>query len=152
MEITDDMVKRRLSRSHKTDLAYTAGIIDGEGCIGIYPRRNNKTGPRYFGLRVYVGNTNEWLIKWLWFNYGGSVLKRKVVDNCKEQWAWALADKKAYDFLKLIVPFLHIKRPHAELALKFHNNSFFGRRRTDEDKVLEEAQYILMRSYNKRGR
>ena len=32
---------------------------------------------------------------------------------------WILTHKKAYEFLKIITPFLKYKRPQAELAIKF---------------------------------
>lgn len=67
-------MKKRISIN---DLSYTGGIIDGEGYIGI-KKANSKGSQRGYLLELNVGvtNTNEWLIRWLHFNYGGSVCKR----------------------------------------------------------------------------
>ncbi len=45
----------------KTDLAYAAGIIDGEGNIGIYANTSRNGYPVY-RMRVRVTNTDEGLI------------------------------------------------------------------------------------------
>jgi len=139
----------------KTDLSYTAGIIDGEGWINIAHR-----GFRQTVIHVGVGNTNEWLINWLQFSYGGSVAKRKPCkDGQKPSWVWDISSKKAGEFLNLVLPYLQIKRPQAELALKFQNRrksritkGVHGiLRMTDAEVALDEADKTLMHSYNKRG-
>ena len=90
----------------KTDLAYVAGIIDGEGTIGLYlfPQKTSKL---CYVLRVQVGNTNEWLCQWLAFAFGGFTrldsdgsLKGK---NHKPTWRWVISAKKALVFLNLIL-------------------------------------------------
>ena len=52
----------------KQALAYTAGIIDGEGCICL-----DKHGKHGIELKVSVGNTKEWLLQWLKMQYGGNI-------------------------------------------------------------------------------
>ena len=136
----------------KTDLAYVAGIIDGEGWICI---KNTKTSA---SVKVGVGNTNEWLICWLQFSFGGSVcVKKKWIANQKQQWGWDLSTRQASEFLKLILPYLRIKRPQAELALKFQARRKYrgggtnARRMTEEERALDQSDKILMHKYNKRG-
>lgn len=145
----------------KTDLAYVAGIIDGEGWISI-KNRQIKNGNRNYALKVGLGNTNEWLVNWLKFSFGGSVcIKKKWLTNQKQQWVWDLSTKQASEFLKMILPYLKLKKPQAELAIKFQsrrkhrgnpNWKIKGKRRmTDAEIALDEADKILMGSYNKRG-
>jgi hypothetical protein len=145
----------------KTDLAYVAGIIDGEGWISI-KNRTIKNGNRNYALKVGVGNTNEWLINWLKFSFGGSVcLKKKWLVNQKQQWIWDLSTKQASEFLKLILPYLRLKKPQAELAISFQSRRKYrgnpnwkikGKRRmSDAEIALDEADKTLMHSYNKRG-
>ncbi len=133
----------------RTDLAYTAGIIDGEGWICI------KRTPRAYQITVGVGNTNEWLINWLQFSFGGGVYPRTgLADNQKPQWHWNLSTRQAGNFLKLILPYLRIKRPQAELAIQFQSRRRYRGHKpmSDGDKALDEANKILMGSYNKRGK
>ena len=144
----------------KTDLAYVAGIIDGEGWIRIHNRKI-KNGNQNYALQVGVGMTNECLINWLKFCFGGSVLQRNQIGNRKTRYDWALATKQAGDFLKLVLPYLKIKRPQAELALKFQSRRRYRgnpnwkdtpkRTMSDEDLALDISDKILMHKYNRRG-
>ena len=133
----------------KIDLAYTAGIIDGEGCIRIGQRRLHSN---YIG--VGVGSTSEWLINWLQFKYGGSVYSKKPwLANQKPQWGWDLRTRQAGDFLRMILPYLKLKRPQAELALAFQSRRRYRGHQpmSAEDIALDDADKILMHKYNKRG-
>ena len=130
----------------KTDLAYMAGIFDGEGSICL--RRVARKGMHQcYLLEVSVGNTNEWIIQQFKFAFGGFAgVNRHGTKNHQVYWQWSLAAIKAGDFLKIIYPYLKIKKPQAELAIKFQEQKT-GRRfreRTDAEKAIEEAQRITM--------
>ncbi|MDP2730270.1 MAG: LAGLIDADG family homing endonuclease [Dehalococcoidales bacterium] len=138
----------------KTDFAYVAGIIDGEGSISIYRMlsRSSKRRMRY-SLLVTVTNTNEWLIQWLKMSFGGSICKvipRQT--NWKPQYRWSLSTRQAADFLKLIKPYLHLKRPEAEIAIAFQSRMKQGAGLSDEAAVLQEADAILIRKYHAKGK
>jgi len=143
----------------KTELAYVAGIIDGEGCIGIqtFKTRGRRGGVRY-GMYVTVANTNEWLIQWFKFNFGGCVCRTdNSGSNNKDCWSWRIQTRQAADFLRLVLPYLQIKRFRAEVALQFQDGkrpsySHRWNPKTDEELAVEEAQYITMRKLNKVGR
>jgi len=133
----------------RTDLAYIAGIVDGEGYIGITAdgkRRRAKHGKDNLRLRVTVTNTNEWLCQYLKFSFGGGkVLLRTQSPNHRPCWQWQVDYGKAADFLKLILPYLHLKKPQAELAIKFQEAKGRSTRVLDEKKrAVEEAQRISM--------
>ena len=139
----------------KTDLAYTAGIVDGEGYIAI-KKYGNKYG--YRCSRVEVGNTNEWLINWLYFSFGGSKYEAKSTKanpRARRYWKWYISSNEAVEFLKLIMPYIRIKRTQAELALSFQGNkpsrgkNSKNSKDIEKRKAVEEAQAILMSSYHK---
>ncbi len=137
----------------KTDLAYAAGIIDGEGWIGI-GRKGGKRLDSY--CRVTVGNTNEWLVKWLQVTFGGTIsISNRNPAKWKRQYYWNLNEHETLDFLKVIYPYLRIKRPQAEIAIQFLENRFKNGliRSTISEKELavEEATRIVMSSLNKKG-
>ena len=137
----------------RTDLAYTAGIVDGEGTIGIY-RIPHKNGKASYILQVFVGNTNEWLIQWLRFAFGGSIVYRPSLEdsNHKPSWVWRLTANKALRFLNLVYPYLRLKKPQADLAIKFQSPRLGqGHHPTEEQRAVEEAQKIIMHGLNKRG-
>ena len=140
-----DIVKR-------IDLAYVAGIVDGEGCISIIKHRDSDCRRGYyFHLTVNVSNTNEWLIAWLKFAFGGHTHTRKK-GNYRPLYQWFIDASQAFKFLKLILPYLRIKKPQAELAIEFHKarerrrNPLNGRFIATKDQayILEEAQKILL--------
>ena len=138
----------------ETDLAYAAGIIDGEGNIGIYANTSMAGYPRY-RLRVRVTNSDEWLIHWLKNNFGGSIGVQQQPEgkNWKPAWYWTISCNTAMNFLVEILPYLRLKKSQAELAIEFQKarRRKLGRRFSDEERAVAEAQTILMRSLNKRG-
>ena len=131
--------------------AYTAGIIDGEGSIGL-ERCGGKKYNRY-AIRVIVGNTNEWLCQLLAFSFGGS-LHLRPSKNPKHQdcWIWSISARQAATFLSLVLPYLQIKRPQAELALSYQLRRHHCGIKTDNERILDEADRILMKSYNNNHR
>lgn len=131
-------------------LAYVAGIIDGEGTICISRR---KKGNKIWNhtLFVQVSNTQEWLIEFLKLQFGGNTDYRKAHDNARESWRWTAHTREASSFLRLILPYLQLKRPQAELAIEFQKRrNPIGKHLTKEQRVLAEADAILMKSMNQR--
>lgn len=138
----------------KADLIYTAGLFDGEGCISL-ARTSSTNASRHYAvtLLVEVSNTNEWIIQWLRFNYGGGIYYQdRTSSQFSNVWRWQLRCKQAVRFLQLIFPYLKLKRPQAELAIQFQSRQKRGQRLTDEKIALDEANRVLMGKYNKRGR
>ena len=141
----------------RTDLAYIAGLFDGEGNIGIVKRRNHPhaTTPIYH-LVARVGMVDEIIPRWLQMAFGGYIHRRRRPDpKHRDVYTWSVGYGTAADFLKTILPFLKLKKPQAELALEFQSGKVIGCPRTvvgqflrkrEEELVVEEAQYILMRS------
>ncbi len=127
----------------KTDLAYLAGLFDGEGCITIGKRSD---GNKHHYLRASVEMANEYVPNLLKFHFGGSVHKRDFRNRGWQiQWAWSIHTKGAGFFLKSILPYLKIKRNEAELALEFLKGIHtMGVRLSEEEYVIREAQKILM--------
>ena len=143
-----------------TDFAYVAGIVDGEGCIYIGKNKPNRhRNMTTYALFVTVTNTNEWLIQWLRFSFGGSITKtvRKAKPNQKDAWTWCVAAQQGASFLRLVTPYLRVKKYQAEVALRFQGSkrprgSYGATPRTDEEMALEEAQCILMHELNRKGK
>lgn len=98
-----------------TELAYTAGILDGEGCIRILKDT--------YGLSVTVGNTDVALLDWLERVWGGKIYgkayqKLKWYPNSKPFKQWQIYGLKATSMLELCIPYMVIKKDRAEVALK----------------------------------
>jgi hypothetical protein len=132
----------------KTELAYAAGIIDGEGCIGFNKRTDHVV------LRVSVGNTDPRLMDWLKTTFGGCVWseKQSYAPNAKPRFGWELSAKKAEEFLRLLLPYLILKRERAELALAYRQTVTRGGRKISHE-VEQQRQEIHgnLIEFNRKG-
>ena len=100
------------------DLAYAAGIIDGEGSIGISRRKSNDS----YLLTVQVSMTNDAVPEWLHRNFGGNIgtyQPGKMSLSSKPITKWAVFGTRAQEFLRGIYPYLHEKERQASVALTF---------------------------------
>lgn len=101
---------------NKTTLAYLAGFFDGEGSINITTRKRKHFSTEHT-LTIAIGQKDGKTIDWIIDNLGGnvSIVKRDG------SYFWYCSNRRAYEILKVITPFLKYKRPQAELALKFYD-------------------------------
>lgn len=134
----------------RTDLAYIAGIIDGEGCISI-ERRRYAEGKYKKIVSLTVSNTEEWLCQWLKLSWGGRIrIRIDKRENHLPLYNWVVYRAKAIEVLKVILPYLKIKKPQAEIAIGFQSRRSRCRlEKTDEEKALDEAEYILLKNLKK---
>lgn len=127
-----------------------AGILDGEGCITIGKVR----GRTAYQLTVRIAMANNYIGRLFQLSFGGAVWGRKPrSERERPQLWWAVYSDTAIDCLKALLPYLHLKRDEAELAIKFwaikrhtgqpkghHGNTI----KTEEEMAVEEACYLLM--------
>lgn len=103
----------------ETDLAYIAGIFDGEGCIGYY--RTSKTGTPYYHALVNITMTEGMLVNKLpeLFGFGKvSIHKAKPDQNRRTAYQWQVGHKKQVQkFLESIRPYLVGKADQADVVL-----------------------------------
>jgi len=100
-----------------TQLAWLAGIVDGEGCIRITLSRG-----RTHSLILTVSNTDRALIERCALITGaGRIHTRKWVTGRKAMHDWAVFNKTAQIILRRILPYMveTNKRQCATLALEF---------------------------------
>ncbi len=135
-------------------LAYTAGIVDGEGSIFIAKHKSPRCKLGYtLDMKVSVVNTDEWLTLWLESQYGGRSYPKKLIDGNKPAFEWIISGSHALDFLEEIVPYLCLKKHQAEIAISFQKKKHWGGRTLDNEAemAIQEAERILLCSLNKRG-
>lgn len=102
------------------DLAYAAGLIDGEGCIQICKHRHSKYLVGYhYELTVRVAMADAEPILWLKQTFGGSLLYSPKKGNNKGMYRWSVSPRLAVKCLNAILPYLKAKRTQAEIALEF---------------------------------
>ncbi len=137
------------------ELAYLAGIFDGEGSIFIVKRAMGLRKTRH-SLVVALGMCNEYIPNLFKGYFGGSVQPRVFLDSkYQDSWQWKLYTREALNFLETLLPYLRVKKAEAELGIVFQKSLFparwNGRGRQIPEGVLaiREAQRLLMHSLKK---
>lgn len=120
--ITPEPIMPNLNEPEK---AYIAGFLDGDGCICMFakvPKNKQHRRSLHYSFTVTIGNTDSEIIQYLFSKFGGSMYKRK---KTRKNWRvfqyWRICDRHASAFLKMIYPYLRIKRKQAEIIIKFRN-------------------------------
>lgn len=149
------------------DLSYAAGLIDGEGTIGITELQpgdgKRRDGRRYRKSpqhRIYVAvtMTEEVAIGWMHLTFGGHLQRlRARQSNHKPTFRWSLASVSAAEFCEQITPYLKVKRQQAEIAARFYRERQSSRRFHSSQGVpgdelaLRRAAVAEIRKLNQRG-
>jgi len=103
------------------DIAYIAGLIDGEGYIGIkkskaYKCQDRKT-PGYHA-RIQIRMVDEQAIKFISETLGGWYYKEKPnCTNGRPLYCYQASDKRAETILSIVIPFLRVKKESANTVL-----------------------------------
>lgn len=140
----------------EVEKAYTAGIIDGEGYIGIKcSTREHVQRERSHRVYVAVSNTDQKMIKFLHDRFGGSVeYKEFPKKNCRPQWRWRTSARNAVQFLTLIQPYLITKKLHANVAMGFQttvSSMNKGSGLDEETLMMRDVCMNRIHQLNKRG-
>ncbi len=99
------------------DLAWAAGIVDGEGSIGVYSGGRHGTRRVQYALRLSVVNCDPRMLLRLREMFGGGLKPRTNVRRNK--WEWAVYSTSAGRVIKMLQPYLVCKADQAALALEF---------------------------------
>jgi hypothetical protein len=100
-----------------------AGFFDGEGSVMLFRRRPRlgRAHPTY-GVIVGVTQNDRSVLDWACSIWGGQVF---IAHYSNTSWGggvnhrWNLSHRSAERFLADVLPYLRIKRPQAEIAMKF---------------------------------
>jgi hypothetical protein len=98
-------------------LAYTGGLIDGEGTVTMAVERSNA---RFRFPTVSMTSTTWALVEFMKRNFGGSICThRNYRANHSPAWSWRVRWIPAIDFLRLVLPYLREpeKKRRAELIV-----------------------------------
>jgi hypothetical protein len=115
-----------MPRIKVTDKAYLAGLIDGEGCIKLYPQMNPP-------CQITIANNNKKVLDWVKDKLDcGNVYIHKLPPERKHktQYQWRVASREQIKkILKAIKPYLIIKDDQADRMLYYiHINPYRGYR------------------------
>ena len=125
----------------EVDLAYIAGLIDGEGSIQykqyMRKRKHNPKAYPTWSIRIEIAMTEQSVLIWLNEILGvGTVNPRKVKPGKKKQWRWRCSHRQAYFVAKLIWPYVHIKLPAIQKIIEHYSKEIIM-----NDKVVSLEDY-----------
>ena len=130
-----------------TDLAYIAGLFDGEGCVSYkqYDRKrsNNKKAYPTWSIRMEIAMTDKSILVWVCEVLKvGTVTEKKYKTaytvGWKKQWRWRCSHRDAYYVSCLLFPYAHVKLAGIQKII-----SHYAKRRLKvlNDKVVSLDEY-----------
>lgn len=139
---------------NSTDLAYIAGIIDGEGCI-FMTKRIKPGGRQAYSVGIHISNTRMELINWLndrLGRLGTRLVTKRENTNWREGYSFEIAKfGSIYALLRLLEPCLVIKNKQAKNVCKFISTKFRKESGAPSDSNPEQF-YQKMKALNQKGR
>ena len=114
-------------------LAYTAGIIDGEGTIGIRKKTYEIDPSRMFFVpRIVVGMITAQPLDLLFGLFGGAIRIRKSGSlehpEITPMFVWEISSEKAGKVAKQVLPFLRVKREQAQILIRMQGRINKGKK------------------------
>ena len=99
-----------------TDIAYLAGLFDGDGCV-TYKRQMKKRGDKKayptWDVRMEISMTNEEVIRWVYELVKCGTFSKKPPGKGqlgrKMQYRWRCSHRDAYGVAKLMWPYAIVK-------------------------------------------
>lgn len=143
----------------KIDLAYAAGIVDGEGCVSLTRCNRSDVASGYVNvLKVAVAMTTPSIPTWLHTTFGGSLTKKKAsYNNHRDVYTWMVQSNQAQIFLEQLTPHLKLKAHQAKLGVQFQQLKSTGGYKRQHPKPkgayeIEEEFVQEMHRLNQGGR
>lgn len=134
--------------------AWLAGLIDGEGCLGIWRerRKGNTSGYRY-RASVQIANTNRALLDMIASVLPGTIQMKdaRVKKGHKPLYQFYLYARCVGPVLERVAPFLVIKKEQARVLMRFRETTENAPVRASQDHEILDALYQQNRALNKRG-
>lgn len=139
------------------ELAYFAGILDGEGCLSITSGKRRSTSTALTrSTQIYVGNTDPRIIEWIQARFGGSIALRPTPhpERHKPLWRWLCSGANIEPVLRAVLPYLIIKREQATVILAYRKTmAMVGSNvpTMDDTQKAQDDMIAQLRVLNKRG-
>lgn len=103
----------------KQEIAWAAGIIDGESCIRICHTLAKPGGKPYYSLRIAVEMTHAGTVRRLASLFGAGSILLRVRGGNKPTYTWTVNGVAAEQVIRLIFPYVVTKKGEAMMALAF---------------------------------
>jgi len=113
----------------ESDVAYIAGLFDGEGSIEFTKRKEKKRNGTYDCRRISmeISMTDESVLRWVTEVLGcGTFTKKPRKGRRKDgtkyltQWRWRCTFRDAYYVCRLLWPYAHTKLPKIQQVIEHY--------------------------------
>ncbi len=85
------------------DLAYAAGLMDGEGSVCLTRRHKNC----HRSPAVTIPSCTPAILSWLWTRFGGCISGKRVYkEGHSSSGTWSLGSDDSLTFLNLVFPYM----------------------------------------------
>ncbi len=123
-----------------TDVAWAAGLFDGEGCVGVYANHNHMPwgSKKYWVLVARLSMVDREAVERFYSIVGvGRIRTKPMPGNRRDQREWATEARQSEVAMRLLLPYsVGNKREQIELALAFRETYSSSRR---QGKLSEET-------------
>ena len=109
-----------MGRYTETDLAYLAGLFDGEGDVIIRQARL-RSGSLAHSVRISISNSHRPTLEWVKAFFGGGEITPCAGAVNYRVWRLPWGVLELHRLLPLLLPYLHIRTREVELAIRFSN-------------------------------
>jgi hypothetical protein len=135
------------------NLDYVAGIIDGEGYVGICP---NTSKYRSFVGKIQVSMATPILPKALQKQFGGSYsTHRRLGKNQRDAYTWQISGRNALYLIALIKDKVILKKSQMSWIEKLYKNKDSAPARnhpTEAQMARQREIWLACKALNKRGK
>ncbi|MGI0022887.1 MAG: hypothetical protein ACRD9Q_08515 [Nitrososphaeraceae archaeon] len=131
-----------------TSLAYIAGIVDGEGYVGICKNKSKKRkneNTQYIET-VSIGMNKPHAISLINEIFGGKIREEKYIKN-----RITFTNKSAMNFLRNIFPYLRVKSGNARILFELEKDKYdnIGHQRISDTRIeFREYLYRKVKALN----
>lgn len=117
---------------NQNDIAYIAGLFDGEGSVSYYQRKekqkNKKKAYNYWVIRCEMSMTDQYVMEWFYKTLDVGTLTKRLPTKSwvgrKMQWRWRCGYRDAYSFAKIIWPHTQVKLHKIEQIIDHYNPEY----------------------------
>jgi hypothetical protein len=118
--------------TNETSIAYVAGLIDGEGCIRVKKSKAYKCQGRStpgYHASIQIKMTDKGAIEFVASVLGGwHYVQRSALRSGRPLYTWQVSDLKAETAIKVVLPYLRVKKAQAEAVLSLRQLQAEGRK------------------------
>lgn len=131
-------------------LSYAAGLVDGEGCIGVYHNSHNGN----YQLRLSIDMVEPIAINLCHDLFGGVMYQKNKFGymNRRDTNMWLVFNNEAANSIRAIEPYLRVKKTQAQSVLHIDWLAGSGGQKiSEEDKNLRMQSCAILKKLNQRG-